>query len=33
MITGKDQLGDIFEQIKQEDIDEYNQAASESNLY
>ncbi len=33
MVTGKDQLGDIFEQIKQEDIDEYNQAASESNLY
>ncbi len=33
MITGKDQLWDIFEQIKQEDIDEYNNAASESNLY
>ncbi len=33
LITGKDQLWDIFDQIKQEEMDEYNQAANESNLY
>lgn len=33
MFTGKDQLWDIFDQIKQEEMDVYNEASSESNTY
>ncbi|MBW7955058.1 hypothetical protein H3C61_04570 [Candidatus Gracilibacteria bacterium] len=33
IITGKDQLGDIFEQIKQEEIDLYNENVAENNTY
>lgn len=33
MITGKDQLGDIFDQIAQQDLEALNEASSESNIY
>lgn len=33
MLTGNDQLWDIFEQIKQEEMDVYNEATNESNTY
>lgn len=33
MMSGKDQLWDIFKQIEQEEMDEYNEAVNESNTY
>lgn len=33
MISGSDPLGDIFHQIKQEDVDNYTQAESENTTY
>lgn len=33
MLTSKDPLGDIFKQIEEEEMDEYNEAVNESNTY